>query len=376
MNKIIIDNEFKKLIPPLTPDEFKQLEENIISEGIRDNLIIWNNILIDGHNRYEIAQKHGLEFQTMEKEFLDREDVKIWIIKNQFGRRNISAYDRSRLALQLEPLIAGKAKENLKTAGENFGKGCQKSDKAITSIDTKKELASLAGVSHDTIAKVKVIEQKADEETKEKLSSGEVSINQAYKEIKQAEKKEQFDEKIKKQKQDIESGKIQMPDGVFEVIVIDPPWNYGREYDPDSSRVANPYPEMSQEELLKINLPSSKDSIIFLWTTHKFLWNAKELMDKWGFEYKANLVWDKEKIGMGAWLRMQCEFCLVGIKGKPVWNNTKWRDIIREPRREHSRKPEIFYTMIEEITVGRKLNFFSREEKEGWTSYGNDTEKF
>ena len=99
-------------------------------------------------------------------------------------------------------------------------------------------------------------------------------------------------------------------------------------------------------------------------------------MDKWGFEYKANLVWDKEKIGMGAWLRMQCEFCLVGIKGKPIWNNTKWRDIIREPRREHSRKPEIFYTMIEEITVGRKLNFFSREEKEGWTSYGNDTEKF
>jgi len=56
------------------------------------------------------------------------------------------------LALQLEPLIAGKAKENLKIAGENFGKGCQKSDKAITSIDTKKELATLAGVSHDTIA--------------------------------------------------------------------------------------------------------------------------------------------------------------------------------------------------------------------------------
>lgn len=124
----------------------------------------------------------ALKFETSEKNFSDRDSVKIWIIKNQFGRRNISAYDRSRLALQLEPLIAGKAKEKQREAG---GAVRQISDKAP--IDTKKELATLAGVSHDTIAKVKIIEQKADEETKEKLSSGEVSINQAYKEIKQAE---------------------------------------------------------------------------------------------------------------------------------------------------------------------------------------------
>src|SRR5690606_4624890 len=136
------------------------------------------------------------------------------------------------------------------------------------------------------------VHKKAPEEIKEKLRREEMSINQAYKEIKQAEKKEQFDEKIKKQKQDIESGKIQMPEGVFEVVVIDPPWSYGREYDPDSSRVANPYPEMNQDELLKLNPPFADDCIIFLWTTHKFIWDAKELLDKWGFDYKANLVWD------------------------------------------------------------------------------------
>jgi N6-adenosine-specific RNA methylase IME4 len=79
---------------------------------------------------------------------------------------------------------------------------------------------------------------------------------------------------------------------------------------------------------------------------------------------------------MGAWLRMQCEFVLVGIKGKPTWSNTTWRDIIREPRREHSRKPDAFYDMVADITVGRRLEYFSRERREGWEVLGNDVEKF
>jgi N6-adenosine-specific RNA methylase IME4 len=115
---------------------------------------------------------------------------------------------------------------------------------------------------------------------------------------------------------------------------------------------------------------------LFLWTTHAFIFDAKALLDAWGFEYKATGVWDKGKMGMGHWLRMQCEFFLVGIKGKPIWNNTKWRDIIRENRREHSRKPEAFYEMVEDITVGRRLDYFSREKRLGWEVVGNDTEKF
>ena len=157
---------------------------------------------------------------------------------------------------------------------------------------------------------------------------------------------------------------------------MDPPWNYGREYDPESSRVANPYPEMTQAELLEMQPPFADDCALFIWTTHQFIFDAKQLLDHWGFEYKATMVWDKEKMGMGHWLRMQCEFCLVGIKGHPTWNNTKWRDIIREPRREHSRKPDAFYDMVTEITLGRRLEYFSREARNGWEVFGNDTAKF
>ena len=190
------------------------------------------------------------------------------------------------------------------------------------------------------------------------------------------EKKQERMASIEAQKAAIESGSATLPVGVFEVVAIDPPWNYGREYDPDTSRVANPYPEMTQAELLALNPPFAEDCCVFLWTTQAFIWDAKALMDSWGFTYKATIVWDKARLGMGAWLRMQCEFCIVGIKGKPAWNNTKWRDIIRESRREHSRKPEAFYEMVEDITIGRRLDFFSREARNGWEAFGNDTSKF
>lgn len=177
---ITIDKEFRTLIPPLSEEEFDLLESNCVENGIQDSLKTWNGILIDGHNRYEIAQKHGLEFETEEMEFSGRTDVKAWIIKNQLGRRNLSAYDRSVLALKLKPVIAERAKENLHLSE---GKGCQKSDK-VNAIDTKKELAKVAGVSHDTIHKVETIENSGNEEIKQKVRNKEFSIDKAYRDVK------------------------------------------------------------------------------------------------------------------------------------------------------------------------------------------------
>jgi len=79
---------------------------------------------------------------------------------------------------------------------------------------------------------------------------------------------------------------------------------------------------------------------------------------------------------MGYWLRMQCEFCLLAVKGSPKWSNTHVTDIIREERREHSRKPEEFYKIVNDICVGKKLDYFSREARPGWSNYGNDSAMF
>ena len=186
---IVIREDFKKLIPALTVEEFKQLEANILSEGIRDPLVVWNGYLVDGHNRYTIAIQHGLEYKTVNKEFKDGNAVKEWMILNQFGRRNLLPYQRSVLVLQLEDVFKAKAKENQVLSGGDKKTVCQISDKPIIEkVDTKKELAKIANVSHDTIAKVKRIETVASPEVKAQLSTGEMSINQAYKEIKKEEK--------------------------------------------------------------------------------------------------------------------------------------------------------------------------------------------
>ena len=89
---LTVDPEFQALIPPLTVEERQQLEANLLAEGCRDPLVIWSGhgILLDGHNRLDICRKHGIHFETTELFLIDRNDVRRWIINNQFGRRNLS----------------------------------------------------------------------------------------------------------------------------------------------------------------------------------------------------------------------------------------------------------------------------------------------
>lgn len=181
IKELTIDPEFKNLIPPLSADEYAQLEQNIIAEGCRDRLVIWEGKIIDGHNRYEICHKNQVYFETKEEFFDERGEVIEWIIKNQFGRRNLPPYERSVLALRLEDEIKVRAKANQKESG---GAVPQKSAKPV---ETRKEVAKIAGVSHDTISKVKVIEEKATPEQKEALRSGEKKINRVYREVQEAE---------------------------------------------------------------------------------------------------------------------------------------------------------------------------------------------
>ena len=163
MQNIIIDEEFRDLIPPLTEEEREQLETNLLGDGVRDPLVTWNGILIDGHNRYEIAQKYGLDFKVVEMEFGSRDEAKIWVVYNQLGRRNLSDWARTKASLKLKPAIQGKTP------------------------DARGDIAELAGVSTNTVHRVGYLMEHADEETLEALDNGEISINKAFTETKPKE---------------------------------------------------------------------------------------------------------------------------------------------------------------------------------------------
>lgn len=197
MDNLVIDPEFKNLIPPLTSEERQQLEQNLVDEGCRDALVIWDDIIVDGHNRYEICKKHNIGFEVSEKHFVDREEAKIWIKKNQLGRRNIPIYLKGEYKMDIN------AWEELKRqAKENVSKGVAESNRhrgetpistdseklGNPKFDTTKKLADDIGVGYNTASQIIQIKKHAPEELKEKLRCGEVSVNKAYDIIKQKSK--------------------------------------------------------------------------------------------------------------------------------------------------------------------------------------------
>lgn len=377
---IKIDNEFKTLIPALSKEEFEQLEKNCIAEGIREPIICWNDTIIDGHNRYEIATKHGLKFEKFHKGFDSRDEVIEWMIVNQFGRRNLSAYQRSLLALRLKPVYEEKAKENLRVAGESYSpkEGCQISDKVTKQVDTKKELAKVAGVSHDTIAKVQKIEAKATEKAKEQIRTGEISINQAYNTIKYAEKEVKREEKRQENQAKIDNNKgITQVEGVYQTILIDPPWDWSDEGDNDQLGRSKPdYQTMTIEQLmdLPVGRLSDDNCHLYLWATNRSLPKAFKLIEQWGFRYITCITWVKPSFGMGNYFRGSTEQLLFAVKGsQPLKRKDIGTHFIAERGKGHSSKPTEVYDLIESCSQAPYIEMFSRKERKGWTMWGESS---
>jgi hypothetical protein len=176
---ITIDPEFESLFPPLADEEFAALEESILREGCRHRLILWNGLIVDGHNRYKICMKHGRPFETTELERRDtRESVIAWMIDNQLARRNLPVFKRIELATKKGDLIAVLAKKK-KMAGTNQHTSLPSNLTEGSAIDTRNEIAKAAGVSTGTISKFKKIKERAAPELIEKVRSGEVKIDVA-----------------------------------------------------------------------------------------------------------------------------------------------------------------------------------------------------
>ena len=187
-----IKDEFKKLIPALSVEEFKQLEQNCLAEGIREKIITWNGFIIDGHNRFEIATKHKLNFETESKKFDSEDDVKIWMIDNQEGRRNLTDGWKYKLKNTKKEILFKKGEAKKIIDGKNSR---DKQLGVLSTIDktpkhnTQKIIADELGWSTGKTAMADVVFKKATPELEEKVLSNEITINQAYQEIKKEENK-------------------------------------------------------------------------------------------------------------------------------------------------------------------------------------------
>jgi len=180
-----VDPEFKALMPPLTEEEYQQLEQNILAKRkCHDAIVLWDNTIIDGFNRFCICVEHGIEFEVKEMDFASRDDAKIWIIENQLGRRNLNAAQRIELALCKEEVLREKAKKNL-TKGGRPKKGEEKPSPKRTTlpterIDIQKALAKQADVGNGRVQRYMQIKNSGKPQLLEQVQNGELKIGTAH----------------------------------------------------------------------------------------------------------------------------------------------------------------------------------------------------
>ena len=173
----------------------------------------------------------------------------------------------------------------------------------------------------------------------------------------------------------------QAPTEKYHTIVIDPPWpmeKIEREISPKQYDFDYPTMSLLEIRVLPISSLFLEDGHLYLWTTQKFLPEAFQILKEWGFTYIFTMVWHKPG-GFQPFNLPQynCEFILFGRKGNLPFLDTKnFFTCFRGERRGHSRKPKEFYDIIQRISPMPRLDYFSREEKEGFDSYGNETGKF
>jgi len=400
--RLKINERFENLLPPLAADELARLEASILADGIRDPLVTWKETVIDGHNRYRIATRYGLPYSTVGKAFEDEDAACIWIIENQTGKRNLTDAQRT---FQIGELYKLKKKkhggdrksEDVKSIRQNVG---------LISNETADVVAKEQNVSARTVERAADFHTAVTDIAKETGKSTNDILNLADKTSKQdvmrlhkmpqtmknkviakfdAGKADSLADAVREQKraeakanlESIETKTAKAAAGVYDVIVIDPPWNMKKiERDERPNQSEFDYPTMTEEELTDFPIPAADDCHLWLWATHKFLPVAMRLLDAWGFKYVCNFVWHKnggfQPFGLPQY---NCEFAIYARKGAPQFIDTKaFFTCFDAPRGKHSEKPEEFYEVVRRVTAGRRIDIFNRRKIEGFDTFGNEAQ--
>ncbi len=168
----------------------------------------------------------------------------------------------------------------------------------------------------------------------------------------------------------------------YRCIVADPPWSF-KDRLPGTKGASSQYPCLDLAALKSWSLPPiADDAYLFLWRVASMQLEALELATVWGFAVKTELVWckltrtGKRHFGLGRHLRAEHEVCLVATRGSPKPLNRHTRSVFTGPVREHSRKPDEFYQLVEQFCGGPRVELFARQRRPGWDAIGNEVDRF
>lgn len=389
------------------------------SNWIKPLTVTQNNIIISGHRRYQACKQLGIssvpveirrfnnEYEELEALLLENEfrektkeqkvkEGRTWeVIEGEKAKRRMReashpktdgevASDNCRT--QLDKKIEGddiKTKNDGRTVdavakkvGFGSGRDYERAKKVVEAIEEKRrngdfEKAEVLKtvLEKSTDGALKLVKENNIErftpERIERIKTGEASVNEIHKEAK-------IEERLEERRQEVLTPSP-LPPEKYNIILADPPWRYDFSAT-ENRQIENQYPTMEVEDICKIKVPAADDAVLFLWATAPKLREALQVVKAWGFEYKTNMVWIKDKIGMGYYARGQHELLLIATKGSPKVPLPESRppSVITAPRTKHSVKPDVIYSVIESMYPANKyLELFARNERNGWGVWGN-----
>lgn len=221
MKELKINPELRDLLPPMTDEEYKKLEKNIMENGFDKNFPImeWHGYIADGHNRYSICKKHNIDPVIGTLAYDTKEEVMRWMLDIQLGRRNLSPIQRIAVAEKYRPIYEKQSKENLKEGGrkgglsspdkptQNFVDASKQNNRSEN--ETNAKLAKVANVNRETYRQAKRVLDSENDDLKRRVLSGEISISAGYKELTQG--KNEVKANTNKKEKDISSSTTTKP---------------------------------------------------------------------------------------------------------------------------------------------------------------------
>ena len=392
---IVINSRIKNALPRPSAGALAELETSLL-QGYNEALgpvVLWKyegeNIVIDGHNRKELCEKHGIKFPTAFMKFESLDEAVLWVKVHQVGKRNLSEDQTTVEVSEIQELRSKIERTNrAKNAGSQVSeKTALARPSLVDTASTKIKPATPSGSTRTRTAvakefvvperKLKMVAaiKKVPEGKKllEQVSAGTMSLADANRAV----RKKAITEALNS----VEAMEAKTLAGVYDVAVIDPPWPMQKiEREVRPNQAAFDYPTMSIEEIsgdIGDNLLKhlNKDAHVFLWTTHKFLPDAINLLKGWGLSYVCAFTWHKpggfQPIGLPQY---NCEFALYARKGTPKFVDTKkFNTCFEAPRGKHSEKPEEFYATLRRVTGGRRVDMYNRRKIEGFDGWGKES---
>jgi len=357
-------HSLSKLIPDMRGSEWQDFYADIALRGIKVPLeVLADGTVLDGRHRLKAALQLTMKEVPIVDAPLNGDKPEVYMMKAAVLRRHLSDDQRSCIAV----LWTDEEKKTAATQPrDEKGKfiaepepltpqGCQRS-KHKKNRATQAKATKQFRVSQTKIEKARKV-KKDRPDLFEKVHQGDIALSNAYKQV-----------KGKEERQRIESTKP--PEGLYQVIVIDPPWPFTSRQNDPTHEIASPYESMTIDALKSLKIPACEDSIIWLWTTNTFLHDAFHLLEAWGFTYRTTLTWAKNFVGLGDWLGGQTEHCLMATKGSYKVFRRSESTLLESPRTRHSEKPDKFYDMLSDLCPGSRIDLFARKERPGWDTWG------